>query len=358
MSKKNRIWIITFLLAVIVGVVWYFWPKPNPVFAHVPPPIEKTPTPSVDQKVKTLPDGRPAPVDPDAVKRGVKENFGPDPNAIMAFANALMKPFSFWGKVVDQQGSPVPNASVGWGANNNPDPNKSGTRGQTTSDAGGMFSINSHGIGVYVEVSKEGYYRVPTPLGAGELGSYGGFKSAGPMGNTDRPMGTKDAPTIFVLRKMGEAEVLLKREGSGNISKNGTPTAINLESGRVSPDGDVKIECWVQDQGVDTTVYNPYDWRCTISVPGGGLIERTDAFEFMAPADGYRQADEIQMSKAMPKWKAQVSKEYFVKLPNGNYGRLQIRVVTGPNNFVRFESYLNPTPGSQNLEYDPAKKVP
>ncbi len=121
----NQEIVVNLLLLGFIGLAVYFWLKPAPATTVVgSTPVDQTP-------VKILPDGRPAPVDPDAAKQGKKESFGPDPAAMLAFATAMIKPFELVGKVVDQYGDPVPLADVTWGANNSLDTNKSGTRGQT-----------------------------------------------------------------------------------------------------------------------------------------------------------------------------------------------------------------------------------
>lgn len=346
--SRNRKITAALLLLVLVGLAVYFWPKPAPTTTTVaPPPVVQTP-------VKTLSDGRPAPVDPSAIKRGVKESFGPDTNSILAFAAALMKPFKFFGKVIDQHGNPVPNANVIWGANNNPDPNKSGTRGQTTCDANGFFSINSNGIGLHVEVSKTGYDRVPSELGGGKRGSYGGFVTGGHLGNTDSPMGTKDAPSIFVLRKMGEtAPMIHVAERAVQVPKNGSSVGVNLETGQPTGQGSLKVQCWTNDQTKDNQGH--YDWKCLLTVSGGGLIERTDNTVFEAPAEGYQES--VELTPSPEKWASNVERQYFVKLSNDRYARINFRMRTGGEHFFVLESFLNPKPGSRNLEFDPAKAV-
>lgn len=348
MSRK-RLWVGSVLFLVLAGVISYFWLK------SASPENAATSTPAVEVPANFLPDGRPAPVDPGAAQRGVKEDFGPDTNAILAFAAALMKPFTFVGKVVDQNGDPVPNANVQWGANNNPDPYKSGTRGQTLSDSGGFFSINSNGIGLYVEVAKVGYDRVPSELGGGNRGSYGGFVTGGHLGNTDSPMGTKDNPSIFVLRKMGETVALIKSENFVRVPRNGSPVGIKLENAQAASNGDITVEAWTNDETKNEAGH--YDWRCRISVPSGGLVERKDQSAFEAPADGYKPFDEINMPRTAERWKPQESREYFVKLADGRYARIRFEMVAGGDNFVSITSYLNPTPGDRNLEFDPAKVV-
>ena len=57
---------------------------------------------------------------------------------------------------------------------------------------------------------------------------------------------------------------------------------------------------WTADQAKDAKQH--YEWRCRISVPKGGLVERKDQFDFEAPVDGYKPSDEIVMLQAAEKW--------------------------------------------------------
>lgn len=348
MSRKH-LFVGSLVFLVFAGVICYFWLK------SAPPESTATSTPAVEVPPKFLPDGRPTPVDLGAAKRGVKEDFGPDTNAILAFADALMKPFDFVGRVIDQNGNPVPNANVQWGANNNPDPYQSGTRGQAVSDSNGFFSIDSKGIGLYIEVSKVGYDKVPSELGGGKRGSYGGFVTGGHLGNTDSPMGTKNNPSLFVLRKMAETVPLIKSENFVRVPRNGSPVGIKLESAQVASNGDITVEAWTNDETKDEAGH--YDWRCRITVPNGGLVERGDQFAFEAPVDGYKPSDEINMPRTAERWKPQESREYFVKLVDGRFARVRLEMVAGGDNFVSISCFLNPAPGSRNLEFDPAKVV-
>lgn len=299
-------------------------------------------------------DGRPAPVDPGAAKRGVKENFGPDTNAIMAFAAAMMKPFELVGKVIDQNGKPVAGATVDWGANNNPNPNASGTRGRTTTDSNGMYSVRSYGLDAYARASKEGYATFYSNNRKKIRGSDGGYINGGFLGNTDLPMGTKDAPAILVLRKMGETAPLIHvAERAVQVPKNGTPVGVNLETGQSTSQGTLKIQCWTNDQTKDKQGH--YDWKCLLTVSSGGLIERTDSTVFEAPAQGYQES--VELTPSPEKWASNVEQQYFVKLSDDRYARINFRMRTGGEHFFVLESFLNPKPGDRNLEFDPKQQV-
>jgi|GEM_PF-827410 len=346
--NRNRKIVAALLLLVLGCLVVYFWLKPAPTTTAV------VSTPVIQAPIKTLSDGRPAPVDPGAAKRGAKENLGPDTNAIMAFAAAMMKPFELVGKVVDQNGKPVAGATVDWGANNNPNPNASGTRGRTTSDSNGMFFVRSYGLDAYARASKEGYAAFYSDNRKKVRGSDGGYKNGGFLGNTDLPMGTKDAPAILVLRKMGETVPMIHiAERSVQMPKTGAPVGVNLETGQTTGPGSLKVQCWTNDHSKDNQGH--YNWKCLLTVSGGGLIARTDNSVFEAPAQGYQES--VELTPSPEKWASNAERQYFVKLSDDRYARINFRMRTGGEHFFVLESFLNPKPGDRNLEFDPAKAV-
>ena len=140
-------------MILLVGLAMYFWSSSSPLA----PPAKPEPT-TMPQSAILTPSN--SPVVDEALQQPPR-NKSTRP-LVDGFASAFAMPISYWGRVVDEKGGPVIGADVTWTANNNPDPNGTGTKGETTTDADGMFFIGSHGIGLYIEVSKNGYYQIPT----------------------------------------------------------------------------------------------------------------------------------------------------------------------------------------------------
>jgi hypothetical protein len=331
-------------LALLVGAVFfsvalalYWWLKPQPV----QPPTAVNPTPSQPAPADPL---SARPTQPTPIEPTKNE---PDTNQQKALMTAFLTPISFWGKVVDEHGNAVPDATVELTANNNPNPMEQGSRYQRFTDNHGLFSISGiHGIALNVKVSKEGYYQTAESRG----GANYLLKS-----NTDRPVPTAENPAVFVLRKKGEAaELTHVTERPVKVPKNRVPVEISFETGQAVPagQGDLRIECWTEDQKKDAQ--GNYPWRCRVSIPsGGGLIKRQGEFDFEAPIDGYQASDDI--TPPGERWSATAERQYFVKTVDGHFARVTLRVRTGGEHFVVIQSYLNPKPGSRNLEYDPTK---
>jgi hypothetical protein len=256
----------------------------------------------------------------------------------------LNTPIVLHGKVVDQHGNPVPKARIGYGLLDKF--NESGSTGHQFADAQGNFTISGvRGAVIGVSASKEGYYKIHNVSNQSFAYGYG----------TDaytKPPPTKENPAVLVLHKMGVMEPLVFNEyRSFMIQKDGTPVLVDLASGTPSSSGQFKVEAWTKEKLPGGSKY--FDWKCRLSVPGGGLIERKGAFDFEAPADGYRESDEILMPKDAEGWNSQVEKEYFLRLADGRYARIRFRMIAGGHHFFNMESYLNPKTGSRNLEFDP-----
>lgn len=271
---------------------------------------------------------------------------------LQAMMRELMKPIEFYGKVIDHEGRPVVDAKVIYGANNNPDPTGSGSRGETRTDSDGLFTVRSNGVSIYVEVAKEGYYRAEEVNG--QRGSYGVFKNHDNLGNTDVPMPAKDTPAVFVLRKAGQAQALLvPGQKIIRVARDGTPAEIFLSTGQTAPvgKGDMRVEVWTNDSAANAK--GRYDWRCRVSIPGGGLVERTGQFDFEAPTEGYTSSVELSKSKAAERWSPSMKKQFFARLSDDRYARINFEIVAGGDHFIVLETFLNPDPGNRNLESDP-----
>lgn len=251
-------------------------------------------------------------------------------------------PISFYGKVTDQNGAPVADASVEasfantmWGNGN--------TKAHLKTDASGAFYTWGHGLSVVINVSKEGYYHMDH--------SGGSFVYSKTGGHID-PHPDPDHAAHFVLRKMGHAEPQLKVRRDYLIPKDGTPVEMSLSTGLVTRDvkDTLKVEAWTYDADHQVNSNKAYDWHCRISIPGGGLQPRTGEFAFEAPESGYQANDTISMpATAADNWRSQVSRKYFAKLASGNYARIDFTMTAENDHFFSVSSYMNPS-GSRNLE--------
>ena len=219
----------------------------------------------------------------------------------------------------------------------------------TISDQDGLFPLsNTNGKNLIVQVSKEGYY------------SYQRFGAAFNYAGENQNFVPDTAnPVIFRLKKKGVAEPLVHVQSpmggpkGFRIAKDGTVDEISLSTGKAVPpgQGDLRVQCWTDNQG--KAPGERYDWKCQISVPNGGILQSTNDLDFQAPLHGYQTADVIDMpAKLETDWSSHASRNYFLKLANGNYARMSFEMVAGGDHFFQLESFLNPS-GSRSLEFDP-----
>jgi hypothetical protein len=140
------------------------------------------------------------------------------------------------------------------------------------------------------------------------------------------------------------------------VARNGTPTEISLTTGKSVPagKGDLRVEAWTNDETPNAK--GRYDWRCRITVPGGGLTEAKGNFAFEAPEDGYVPSIELGEKADQLRWLGDADRQFFVRLPNGRHARIKFSMIAGGDHFFLIESALNPEPGSRNLEAAPTPK--
>lgn len=250
-------------------------------------------------------------------------------------------PIDFYGKVVDQAGDPVVGANVFFQWNN-----LNGTESKTvSSDIDGLFSlVGEEGKFLAVKVKITGYYSYSdNPYG---------FHYAGEDVNF---VPDPNQPIVFRLQKKGQAEPLITADFPGfakivQFQHDGTPVKLDLLRGKeVASGGQLRLQFWRAPIEKTTRVFN---WRCHLSVVGGGFLETEEEFNFMAPEDGYEPSIEIEMPVSDEQWKGAVRRKYYFRLADGRYGRIEFYVLAR-NGVFTVKSAINPS-GSRNLEYDKA----
>ena len=268
-------------------------------------------------------------------------------------------PIAFYGRVIDQNGDPVPYANVGYTAADKFNASGSNYTGQA--DEKGNFQITGvKGAALAVAVRKEGYYFVDEITDRSVLSSAATFAFGMGPDSYRRPAPSKDKPAVFVLHKMGKPEALIYiGTRSYKVSKDGQPLEVKLETGGQAPigQGDIRFERWASDK--EKNQRGHFDWRFRITATEGGLIERQGEFDFEAPIGGYHENFEIDMPASLgEKWDYTANKSFFVKLSNGRFGRLNVTIQAGHNTTpLLVTAYINPTPGDRNLEFDPEKAI-
>jgi hypothetical protein len=290
-----------FGLAVLIGLAWR------------PPRLTKrsaaTSIAPRDSLSSTTPQRPNAPLDPAGLQKPGGPYVSSDPRwAIVREKDRVdhnwewRMPINFYGRVLDQNGQPVPAAKIEFGWT---DLSAAGSSTETTSSAAdGSFSLQGKkGRVLGVDVSKEGYYKVRSE----RLNSfdYAGFWEA------NYYEADPARPVTFHLRRKGPGEALSAGETQPPLLPDGAPARVDLlNGGRVSADGQIEISAFT-----NTEKYPPrrFDWHASIAVPGGGLIEHDLEFPFEAPEDGYAPRVAFEMPANAPNWKRSVEKTYFIR---------------------------------------------
>jgi hypothetical protein len=253
-------------------------------------------------------------------------------------------PIDFYGKVLDESNNPVAGADVQFNWDETPT-DSSGKTSSTRSDSGGLFELHgARGPSLDVQVSKHGYY---TSKGNPWTFSYAINGHFSPDAYN---------PVIFHLRKKGKGEPLIHIAGIGLHTMrdyslaNGVATDVSLFTGHTTQTGHGDLAVMYQG-GLPLENYpSRTTWQFQVTVPNGGLIITDEEYPFVAPVEGYQPADAWNVTAT--NWTHEVERQYFIKLGNGDFGRVRIRIIGGTRPYFRLESFLNPS-GSSNLEFDP-----
>lgn len=350
-SNSSRYWYIALLLVAVLVVAFLLWKqkdKPDAI-------LQTSTTPAPNLALPLLPSATTIPVASgttalvDPVYETIKAEREQKLNEM---ANA---PIDFFGKVVDEKGNPVVGASTFYIVGTLSFGGSPTLEGPKT-DSAGLFSITGkRGPTFSVWTQHDGYYNTDTAKQRFEYAR----KEYMPGKEPPLPPKSSDDPTIFVLKTKGIAEPLVHHQRiKTKLPMNAAPVTINARSGQAGGGGSEVISITMKSEGdkLPINTFHPFDWSVTIEVPGGGVVERSDALNFEAPVDGYVSQQTINMPSSLPgdAWKSDIQRDYFVKFRSGNYGRIRLNI-SGDKGRSIAEVFFNPTSGSRNLEFDPSQ---
>jgi hypothetical protein len=264
-------------------------------------------------------------------------------NEILQYIESRNAPISFFGKVVDQDGNPLPEARI---------------QGQVIhvivalpADGGGQDQI----IPVETKTDANGSFQVRGMTGRG-FGIASILKDGYEVENlrsgwTTSP-GSIENPVIFKMWSTNIHEQLIVGKKSFEIVPDGKPYFIDLSKGEISQTegGDLKV--WVKRPEPITS--RRYDWSCEMDVLNGGLEPSDSNSMFLAPAEGYAQTVFQFEQKIGSGWGDTTGpKKFYAKLRNGQiYGKISIEILAHYNNqipaMIRLSYTINPS-GSRIL---------
>jgi hypothetical protein len=256
-----------------------------------------------------------------------------------------LKGQNFFGKVIDQNSSPVPDADVSGYLRSD---EGMGTYDEkveefkTRTDSEGLFQFTElHGARFGEKVSKSGY----------EMNSGGYIK----------PIGLKTSANdraTFIMYKLRGAEPMVHKEFESRVPYNGTGTLFDLVAGKKTAGGNLKVVLSRSPLKIRRG-WDKYDWNLKIETINGGLIAESDAYPNWAPGKGYKSSFETTMSSNAVPWVGEFKQDFYVKNKEGSYGHMLIDLSTDsmrPDTGITIQTWFNPS-GSQNLEFDPKKQI-
>lgn len=266
---------------------------------------------------------------------------------ILGTAHEWRTPIKFYGRAVDENGMPIPGAGVEFSWT---DLSLNGTsKSKATTGLDGAFALSDvKGYHLIVTVSHSNYYSTQS---ARQGFTYGG---------ADKTIVANPNQVIdFQLIKKGEAQPLLTLAGGTrsrqfSVERGGAPLEISLKTGRVAKEGegDLIIRRWVD---INTQLMGtPYDWKYQLSIRDGGIMISSNAFNFLAPTTGYLPEVEYGKQGGEPEWTREGNLRVFVKLGDGNFGRLELKFFShARESDLVLNAFVN-TNGAPNLDFDPA----
>ncbi len=257
----------------------------------------------------------------------------------------------FYGKVVDENNNPLPDATVDLNWNTTTDPNEkvtSGTAYKTIrSDGNGLFSLEGKaGKILGITVRKDGYYSSDVnnfPLNYHGEASFEYADPSSPNWYEPNPSN----PEVFRLHKKGLGITLRQNYFYLNISNTVPHQKIkfNLEPGMHIPG----FLCVTMDHQKSQST-GIFPWSTGVTLSEGGLVKTDEKFPFMAPQSGYIPSVKIDMpDTAASSFKISVVETFYIYFSQKNiYGRLTYEV--DPRGRANMLIVYNPEPGNRYLE--------
>ena len=255
------------------------------------------------------------------------------------------EPVAFYGKLEDQFGNPVPNATVDFSVRVINGVQSTTDRGQVASDAGGLFTISGYrGQDLSLDPKKQGY----------ALASTNGFANYSRLfPEEERAHPDPNAPVVIRMWKLQGAEPLVGIDQHYKLSYTDAPIYFDLLAGKVVPaGGDIKMTVSKESRNVPNS---GEVWNVRLEAVNGGLIDSTgqERITYWAPAEGYQPVANL----TFPTGVAGLSRSFFAMSRSGQvYSKLRVsfRINEETDGFmyVAFRGVANGN-GSRNWEGDP-----
>jgi len=344
---KNRLWIYIFII-VVIGLLFWLRSKHETTISQQPPETVQMNNQSSRGAIITQ-----QPVPNTSLVVTSSTNFRPfatnHPNvteALERFVESRNKPIDFYGRFIDQNSNSIADVNITINIKQVIMPVGS-FQGYVdskyisiakTSDADGRFELHDEkgenfGFGA---ITKNGYV-----LSSKAPRGFGGS------------IGTYDDPIIFKMQKTGESQKLISHYLSRiGIPVDGQPVQFDLFNGaKVPSDGQLIVHVERNPQILPPGNVG-YDWTAEFEIPNGGMVTNNDEFMYQAPENGYQETYKVEMPKDARNWTTTLNQQFYILLPNGDYGNLTVHLPTfhsPPLIVLTLGITINPN-GSRNLQ--------
>ena len=134
------------------------------------------------------------------------------------------------------------------------------------------------------------------------------------------------------LREVATGSVLIPAEGTVEISL----TQFNPRRGVPSGEGHLELACSRGDIRLST-----YPWSCSVRVPDGGIQLRSSMDFDFAPESGYQPSIELGFDAESPDWRDRTNEDVFVRLADGNYAFITLKIRTRGDYYAVVNGVLN-----------------
>jgi hypothetical protein len=349
--RRSIILLVAVVVALIALVLWHGGKQP----------VKTPPTASIE--TNTLPPAAAAPSAPMSapvhsnapvakmakgadLSKSPPESKGQRMLEILSTANDV--PIDFYGRVEDQFGEAVADATINFNVRVYNGYESTVKRGQVTADDNGFFSITGYkGQDLGLVPQKAGYALATT----GTLFKYSHME--------DHPyVSDQNNPTLIKMWKLQGAGPLVSIGQHYKLHYTDTPINFDLLAGKIVPaGGDIKLTV-SRSPGI-MSGRNRLAWSVRVEAVNGGVMDSggQEAVTCAAPADGYEQSMAFMFSTNAPdKWFEEFNQGFFVTSRNGQvYGKLGLsfRINRMPDDFMYITfSGIASTNGSRNWEGD------
>jgi hypothetical protein len=358
---KTRHWILAVIAALLLGLfLWWSRDRHQAASGEAKPTVATNHS-SSDVAGKEAVPVKPAVTPANTALPSQPPSRGEKMRTILQEYNH--KDIEFYGKVIDQHGAPLPGVQVNGQVIYNSGFSSGVLKRLTYTDANGYFEIKDiQGRTLDFNLIKEGYQFMPE----GDAFDYTELVSEEKRHHPD-----PKNPVVLRMWKLQGAEPMVHFERRGfKLTPDGTPLRIELATGKAVETGGDLIIVLKHPVAETGRRLEQYPWSAELLAPGGGLVGSTARLMYLAPESGYVEKITLGETGREPKIYDRPEffvggggayQQYYVKTGDGRYARVVIDIGTDTSpergSHVGVKWWLNPKPGSRNLEFDSAKII-